>query len=118
MASIRAPAWLSDPRYAGAAGLKAPSIPLVDDSDWRLAGQERWLRGAVLYWRRWSSARPDWDHDHCEFCSATFARGDVPDALAEGYATADGYHWVCRDCFADFHGRFGWWQADSGPSHV
>lgn len=86
---------------------------MVDDSDWRLTGQESWLQGATLRWRRWSSSRPDWDHDHCEFCWETFAEAGVPRSLAEGFATEDGIHWICATCFADFRERFGWSLAEA-----
>jgi hypothetical protein len=33
---------------------------------------------------------------------------DLPDALREGYATSDGYRWICDRCFEDFRARFGW----------
>ena len=77
--------------------------------DWRLTNQEEYLRGATLHWRRYTAPRPDWDHDHCEFCWAKFADADlVPGALEAGYTTDDGYRWICEACFADFRERFGW----------
>jgi hypothetical protein len=33
---------------------------------------------------------------------------DFPDVLHEGYCTADEYHWICDQCFADFSKRFAW----------
>lgn len=74
--------------------------------DWRLQGQERFLKGATLCWRTYTPYRPEWDHDHCEFCSRKLSArtGDIN----EGYSTADGYHWICRDCFADFKDLFEW----------
>jgi len=81
---------------------------VVDDSDWRLQGQEAYLLGAALRRRRYAPPRADWDHDHCEFCSAKFMDADLPDALREGYATSDGYRWICDRCFEDFRARFGW----------
>jgi hypothetical protein len=76
--------------------------------DWRLAGQERYLAGAFLRWTDWQPPRSEWDHDHCEFCWAKFARPEVPDTLQAGYATLDRYRWVCPECFSDFRERFGW----------
>ena len=81
---------------------------MVDDSDWRLQGQEKYLQGAVLKRLRYSPVRADWDHDHCEFCGAKFAGVDHPDALIEGFATTDRSRWVCATCFGDFRERFGW----------
>lgn len=57
----------------------------IDDSDWRRIGQEHYLRGVTLiycYYRQYP-ANPDWDHDHCEFCRATFTLADTPGALGE-----------------------------------
>jgi len=82
-------------------------MPLLDD-DWRLQGQERYLHGALLHRAQWTRPRPDWDHDHCEFCWAKFAEEDLPDVLHEGYTTPDRYRWICGTCFRDFADRFGW----------
>lgn len=71
--------------------------------DWRLTGQERYLKGATLRRRRWTLQTPEWDHDHCEFCWAKF-----PDELPEGYATEDSYRWICEQCFTDFREMFEW----------
>ena len=54
------------------------------------------------------SENPEWDHDHCEFCSAKFMVEDLPDALHQGYATKDDYRWICERCFADFRDMFEW----------
>jgi hypothetical protein len=82
----------------------------MDHDDWRLNGQERYLDGAVLVRRayRRNPGNPTWDHDHCAFCQAKFMVEDIPDVLHEGYTTADDYHWICDDCFADFTDRFHW----------
>jgi hypothetical protein len=80
---------------------------MISNDDWRLTGQERYLTGATLYLRRWSSNDPTWDHDHCEFCLAEFS-DSYPDCLTEGYTTADLYRWICPDCFNDFKVRFDW----------
>jgi len=76
--------------------------------DWRLTGQERYLHGAVLHRRHWVAPRPDWDHDHCEFCWAKFGGEELPDALRVGYTTEDCYRWICERCFEDFRARFNW----------
>ena len=74
--------------------------------DWRLQGQENFLMGAALSRRKYAKYRPGWEHDHCEFCNRKFSEqlGDI----MEGYATVDGYHWVCDECFAEFKDRFRW----------
>jgi hypothetical protein len=82
----------------------------MSDTDWRLNGQEEYLFGVVLIRRgyRRNASNPEWDHDHCEFCSAKFMAEDVPDVLHEGYSTEDEYRWVCNDCFCAFRERFQW----------
>jgi hypothetical protein len=37
-----------------------------------------------------------------------FSLKDYPEFLKEGYATSNGYHWICSDCFQDFKDRFHW----------
>ncbi len=78
--------------------------------DWRLQGQERYLKGVKLVrrpYRRYAK-NPDWDHDHCAFCRATFIVEDRPGALHEGYATTNDYYWICPQCYEDFKDEFGW----------
>ncbi|MFN8037186.1 MAG: hypothetical protein U0V73_14760 [Acidimicrobiia bacterium] len=84
-------------------------MPAGDD-DWRLTNQEAYLRGRRLRWSTYVGPRPDWDHDHCEFCWAKFAAADVDDeVMGEGYVNDDDErHWICSECFEDFHDRFGW----------
>ncbi len=83
------------------------------NTDWRLQGQERYLQGVTLTWRRYQRYSASWDHDHCEFCGTTFAEQELlPEALHEGYTTSDNYHWICRLCFDDFKDRFKWTVAD------
>jgi hypothetical protein len=89
---------------------------VAEEDDWRLTGQEKYLTGVTLRWRKWWSSRPpdnvgEWDHDHCDFCWKHFGDHifeDDPDTQLEGLATEDGSHWICRDCFEDFKDRFGW----------
>ncbi len=77
--------------------------------DWRLRDQEKYLKGVTLHRKRYQRYSSTWDHDHCAFCWAKFAEENlIPDALHEGYTTADNYHWVCESCFEDFKDRFGW----------
>ncbi len=72
--------------------------------DWRLTNQETWLKGAVPVRSAYTQPSAAWDHDHCEFCWATFSEraGD----LREGYCTPDRYRWICSGCFDDFKERF------------
>jgi hypothetical protein len=88
---------------------------VVDDDDWRLQGQEEYLVGRRLRWAKWVG-RPDWDHDHCEFCWAEFS-AEVTEHSPHnaGWVTADDNdHWVCPGCFEDFRERFQW-TVESGP---
>lgn len=60
----------------------------------------------------WEEIAPPhpWDHDHCEFCWATFmvaGASSDPSTLAEGYVTEKG-QWICDQCFADFRDEFDW----------
>ena len=91
---------------------------MVDPNDWRLQGQERYLRGLELWHRpyRRYPKKPSWDHDHCSFCWAKFMVEDVPDVLHEGYCTLDDYHWICGKCFDDFKELFGWRVAAAPPA--
>ena len=68
--------------------------------DWRRQGQEKYLTGVKLIFRDYLPYRAGWNHDHCEFCGATFSL-DKQD-LNEGYVTEDNYRWVCNVCFNDF----------------
>jgi len=74
--------------------------------DWRLRRQERYLQGATFSRKKYAKRSERWDHDHCEFCWATFSEREGD--LHEGYVTADDYRWVCDECFADFKERFAW----------
>jgi hypothetical protein len=76
-------------------------------NDWRLQGQEKYLRDAVLERKKYQRYREGWDHDHCEFCGAEFSL-ETPGALQAGYATQDNYRWICDACFQDFRNLFGW----------
>ncbi len=75
-------------------------------SDWRLQGQERFLKGVSLVKRQYHKYREGWDHDHCEFCRRKFS--ERPEDLHVGYATTDNYHWICKDCVGDFAQLFEW----------
>lgn len=78
----------------------------ASSDDWRHCGQERYLHGAALVRRTWVAPRPDWDHDHCEFCNAKFSERAAD--LNEGWATEDSSRWVCDACYADFRAEFEW----------
>jgi len=84
---------------------------VADVGDWRLMGQDRYLQGATLIFRKWTLDRPDWDHDHCAFCTVHIGDHvfeDDTDTQLEGWVTEDGMHWICNQCFEDFRQRFEW----------
>ena len=76
--------------------------------DWRLHGQEKYLSGVSLTWKKYKKWSETWDHDHCSFCMATFMEKTGTDILTEGYATSDNYYWICKTCFEDFKTLFHW----------
>ena len=78
------------------------------EDDWRLHGQEKYLKGLVWTWKTYAAPSASWDHDHCAFCWAKFMQAGPLDTLHEGYATSDNRHWVCKACFDDFKTRFAW----------
>jgi len=87
----------------------------ISPDDWRLAGQEKYLKNVTLVkraYRRYPN-NPEWDHDHCAFCHAKFMVEDYPDVLHEGYSTEDEYYWVCEKCVQDFREHFGWMIIES-----
>ncbi len=64
---------------------------MATDDDWRLQGQDKYLRGVKLRRKRYTwqpdwnpDWNPDWDHDHCDFCWAKFMDVDLPDVLRSG----------------------------------
>jgi hypothetical protein len=83
---------------------------MVNSTDWRLHGQEKYLKGVELCWRLYcrDPEKPEWDHDHCEFCWAKFTVEDHPEVLHEGYTTVDEYRWICSGCFEDFKEMVEW----------
>ncbi len=84
---------------------------MVGSQDWRLFGQEKYLFGATLVHRDYTRDQvvdSRWEDDHCEFCGTEFMRDNFPDVLHDGYATLNGLHWICTDCFNDFKPMFRW----------
>ena len=80
---------------------------MVEDDDWRLMGQERYLTAAVLHRAKWAKTRESWHHDHCDFCAKKIWDGAAgEDEVDVGFTTADDRHWICDECFADFRERF------------
>lgn len=77
--------------------------------DWRIIGQDNYLKAAQLKRASWKMPKPTWDHDHCSFCRKRFCLHEkCADAVREGYTTLDEYHWICQECFEDFKKLFKW----------
>lgn len=74
--------------------------------DGYLTDQHKYLPNVALYWRTWTTKKPSWDHDHCEFCMAKFS--NLPGSYNNGWATEDNYRWICDRCRAHFQDRFNW----------
>lgn len=83
-------------------------------TDWRLQGQERYLKSVSLSKQEYQKYRDGWEHDHCEFCGRKFSKRS--EDLNVGYATPDCYHWICEDCYLDFRDTFQWVLVEP-PSH-
>jgi len=81
---------------------------MIEPNDWRLQGQEEYLLGVRLVWKKYTRYSENWDHDHCEFCYAIFMEEEGPNVLHEGFATEDNYRWVCQACYHDFKEMFKW----------
>lgn len=76
---------------------------MLEKDDWRLLGQDRFLKHSTLTMKHWRQYSSNWDHDHCEFCIKTFMNREDT-----GYCTLDEYHWICEECFEDFRDMFEW----------
>lgn len=79
-----------------------------EENDWRLQGQEKYLKGISLQWKKYAKHSENWDHEHCEFCHDKFMEEDYPDVLHEGYTNEDSSRWICEQCFEDFKDLFDW----------
>ena len=84
--------------------------------DWRIDLVES-LRSQRLVWSEYRQPSPEWDHDHCLGCGATFSELDSPEYLQHGYTTGaeyshgKEYEWICSQCFADLAQFMDWTAA-------
>jgi hypothetical protein len=79
---------------------------MVSADDWRLQGQEKYLKkGEIWYYKNYADRITSTDHDHCEFCGTRFSV-TVPDDLKFGYTSDHDYRWLCTECFEDFKEMF------------
>jgi hypothetical protein len=75
-------------------------------TDWRLNGQERYLKNKKIKHIEYKNQVKYSDHEHCEFCMEKIS--NYSDSLHEGYCTEDEYHWICENCYNDFKDLFNW----------
>ena len=78
---------------------------MINSNDWRLQGQENYLKGVMLFYKNYEDHKTATDHDHCEFCGTKFS-DTISDALKIGYTTKDDYRRICQHCFEDFKDMF------------
>lgn len=81
---------------------------MIDKDDWRLHGQERYLKNVKLVKKSYKDIGENRDHDHCEFCWKKFTAHGVNDSVGIGFTTEDNYLWVCLGCYEDFKDMFQW----------
>jgi hypothetical protein len=82
----------------------------IDERECKLASAEG-LRGEPMIFKPYRQWSEDWNHDHCQACSATLCELDGPDYLHEGWATTEAYEmgaecaWLCAACFEELAGE-------------
>ena len=74
--------------------------------DWRIAGQESYLKNKVLQHRLFDRSICVEDYTQCEFCWALFDKDKDNPIMA--YFQPDEKVWVCEECFNDFNRFFHW----------
>ena len=74
--------------------------------DWRLTGQDAYMKDAVLKRVDCDDLKNKSDiwHEHCEFCMSKITNKTTVGC----YSTEDEYRWVCHECYHDFHNLFNW----------
>ena len=63
---------------------------------------------AHLKLQTYKKPRPDWDHDHCEFCFAKFMEPGNPNTLHQGYYCKSEDTWICPKCYEERKAEFQW----------
>jgi len=79
--------------------------------DWRIDSAKH-ARGEILTFKKYTRWSDSWDHDHCEACWKKFMESGEGNSLTEGYATQDGYRWICPKCFSELKEIMGWTTAE------
>jgi len=75
-------------------------------TDWRVDNAKH-TRGAALHFQKYVRRSDEWEHDHCEACTAKLMESGA-NVLTEGYVTSDEYRWICAQCFNDLKAEMGW----------
>ncbi len=84
---------------------------MIKKDDWRLDGQEVYLKDAILKYSKFNAKKYGHNHAHCQFCFATFMEIEDPEILNWGYCTLyrkKSECWICEKCFNDFKDIFNW----------
>ena len=91
--------------------IRINNIESNDINDWRFMGQDAYLMGVKLSFKKYKAESDDWEHEHCEFCTAKISEsgGD----FIEGYCTLDNEYWICNKCYNDFLKMFNWVVIDN-----
>lgn len=71
-------------------------------NDWRIIGQEGYLKNKHLHHRGFKRALCVEDYLQCEFCWSHFEE----DVMA--YFDPNGKVWICEECYQDFKSYFNW----------
>ena len=85
------------------------------NSDWRLTGQDQYLKGTSLWLRAFKikAGKDDWDHEHCEFCWQKIVTREKikeyeAEVISDAYTNENEMRWICPKCFEDFKEQFEW----------
>ena len=74
--------------------------------DWRIMGQEGYLKGKELVYQVFDRSICIEDFDQCEFCWKVFDRDKKKPNKA--YYCPSEKVWICEKCFTDFQKYFNW----------
>lgn len=74
--------------------------------DWRIMGQEGYLMGKSLQYRKFRKELCHEDYDQCDFCWECFDRDNSTPMHA--YFVPEERLWICERCYKDFREHFQW----------
>ena len=84
---------------------------LNEDVSWRVENMDRtWgfiksgtVNIPIFHRIEYEPPYKDWDHDHCEGCTAKLMQDGLHNTLSIGFADAEdtenAYSWLCDDCY-------------------